>query len=253
MKFIFNNKIIDSADPCLEKLNLAPEQSVFETFKICGGLKPGTLMQHWNRLFSSAEALGLAIPLELDQNQLDKALDQLLATTDLSQNYRCKVLMSANFWWIQLTVLIPLERSIYTLGVVVDDALEERSFPMAKWSWPNYQKYFDHQKQQQVFETLFFDSSDILLEGNITSVIAVINGVLVSPEKNVLPGITVRTVFEKAQHNQLKTSFRSLSRAELKTASEIILTNAIKGLVPVRAWHDWQRSSTQVYDQLKQL
>jgi len=251
MKIIFNGQLTDADDPQVSAdiLN-PPTESVFETFAIKQGRVPGTIKQHCERLFASAAVLEFEVPPTLTQKFLEDSLQQLLSTLDLSKNYRCKMLVSAAYWWIRAEVLPPLSATIYTHGVVVDEAMEERDFAAAKWSSPIYQKYFSIQKKSGSFETLFFDKTDNLLEGNISNVIAVLDGVLVSPNGNVLPGITVRSVLAQAALLGFKTEFRAVSREELEQASEIFITNAIKGLVPVLQWKQWSRSSSSVYDQL---
>jgi branched-subunit amino acid aminotransferase/4-amino-4-deoxychorismate lyase len=147
--------------------------------------------------------------------------------------------------------LVPLSAVIYEQGVIVDDAEQVRIFPNAKTASPIYPFYMDRQAKSGVFETLFFSPTDYLLEGNVSSVIAVIDGLLVSPAGEVLLGTTVRRIFKQAQDKGLVTAFRPISRSELETATEIWVVNAVKGIVPVKKWNDWSRSSSQVYDQLK--
>jgi len=255
MKIIFNGQLLAMDDPAV---NVSPfsaaiqfGQSVFETFRTTNGQLPGNLTAHWERLFASALVIKLALPRELNQADLDKASALLLSDLDLTKDYRFKVLACADFWWIKAEALVPLPAAVYEEGVVVDDVVQARLFPAAKMASPIYPFYRARQAETGVFETLFFSPEGYVLEGNVSSVIAVINGALVSPIGEVLPGTTVRRVFEQAQRKGLVSVFRPIAREELATATEIWVVNAIKGIVPVSTWGSWQRSGSEVYDQLK--
>ncbi len=255
MKVIFNGILKEACDPDLKvsPFGAAIEfgQSVFETFKVTDGRPPATIKQHWERLFQSAQALQFPLPPTVTQKTLDKSLAQLINTLELRVSYRCKILVNADFWWMKMTPLLAVPPEVYSHGVRVDDTVEVRVLPEVKAVSPLYPLYAAQHSASTAFETLYFSPEDFLLEGSVSNVIAVLDGVLVTPSKDVLPGIEVREVLKKAQLLGLKTSFSAITREQLKTATEIFLTNSIKGLVPVNSWKDWQRKSTDVYDQLK--
>jgi len=255
MKIIFNGQLRDELDPFVQVSPLSAAiqfgESVFETFKIVQGRPPQALKQHWERLFHSLSVLAMNPPSTLNQASLDTALAVLSNQLSHDINYRCKVLANTDFWWLKAEPLIEPLPNIYTEGVTVNDAVVLRAFSAAKVASPLYPFY---QKQHQTgpyFETLYFDQNNQLLEASVSSVIAVIEGVLVSPNEAVLRGITVRQVLQRAQQKGLKTQFRNLDKSELAQASEIFLTNAIKDLVPVKLWGEWKRTDTLVFDQLK--
>jgi branched-subunit amino acid aminotransferase/4-amino-4-deoxychorismate lyase len=255
MKVIFNGELKNASDPLLLISPFGPPiefgQSVFETFKIESGRPPGVIKQHWERLNKSAEILQFAVPPSLSLKTLDQGLADLISTLDLALDYRCKVLVNAHFWWIKAQPLVPMPAEVYTTGVNVIDRIEHRVLPQAKAASPLYPLDSAVHLLENVFETLYFSEDEFLKEGSVSNVIAVLGGQLVSPMQGVLPGITVREVFKKAQAMGLKTEFRAINKHELKQASEIFLTNAIKGLVPVKSWSQWERRSTEIYEVLK--
>jgi branched-subunit amino acid aminotransferase/4-amino-4-deoxychorismate lyase len=255
MKIIFNGQLVSTEDPAVRVSPFSHAvqfgHSVFETFRTTNGHLPGNLTSHWERLFASASIIKLALPSSLTQSSLDKASLLLLSDLDLTKDYRFKVLACADWWWIKAEALVPLPAAVYEQGVEVDEAVQARLFPAAKMASPIYPFYRAHQAETGVFETLFFSPEGYLLEGNVSSVIAVINGELVSPAGEVLPGTTVRRMFEQAQRKGFVSLFRPITREELTTATEIWVVNAIKGIVPVSTWGSWQRSGTKVYDRLK--
>lgn len=255
MKIIFNGILLEANDPAIQvspfSASIVFGQSVFETFKIVTGSPPATIKQHWERLFKSAQILQFAVPNSFNQSQLDTALMQLLRVLDLSHNYRVKVLVCTDFWWMKAERLLPISQKIYSQGVRVTDRIETRILPAAKAASPLYPLDAHLHSVQGVFETFYFSPAGFLLEASMSNVIAVIDQQLITPEAGVLPGITVREVLKTAQSFGFKTAFKNIARAELKQASEIFLTNSIKGLVPVKSWNDWERKSTEVYDRLK--
>ena len=255
MNVIFNGQLLSSSDP---RVQVSPfsnaiefGQSVFETFRTYNGVLPANLKSHWERLFQSASLLAIQVPNGLNQATLDASVQQLLNALDLDQDYRLKVLLNQDFWWLKAIPLVPVAPEVYEAGVVVDDQIEQRDLCRAKWVSPLYPLYQAYSSQYEVFETLYFSTDDYLLEGSVSNVIAVIRGGLITPMEGVLPGITVRSVLEYASKEGLKVNFTDISRHELKTASEIFLTNAIKGLVPVRSWGKWERAHDEIYQQIK--
>jgi len=257
MKIIFNGQLRDEFDPLVQVSPLSAAiqfgESVFETFKLESGRPPAAIKQHWERLFSSMQLVGIAAPSGLDQGALDLALATLISQLSHETAYRCKVLANADFWWLKAEAQVLPPNAIYTEGVRVNSAVVGREFSGAKVASVLYPFYQKQHESGIYFETLYFDQNDQLLEGSVSNVIAVIKDVLVSPSEGVLPGITVRRVMESAQAKGFKTEFRAINKTELGSASEIFLTNAVKGLVPVRKWADWKCANMEVYDSLKTI
>lgn len=255
MQVIFNGRLYSEDDPTIQISPFSSAiqfgNSVFESMRTYNGRAPRALKFHWERLFLSAQTIKLDLPNSLSQESLDKGLNQLLGSLDLSQDYRLKVLANSDFWWIKAFPLPPLPASVYQLGVCVGEAHEVRELSRAKCASPLYPYYQKVHQETGVFETLYFSADNQLLEGSVSSVIAVINNTLRTPQDKVLPGVTVRQILAQAAALELPIEMGPIYKSELKQASEILLTNAVKGLVPVRKWGKWERASSHMYDQLK--
>ena len=65
------------------------------------------------------------------------------------------------------------------------------------------------------------------------NVVGLVDGALASPEANVLPGISCRTMFEIAADLGIPARYRRLTREELARAEEVFLTATSCGLFPV--------------------
>ncbi len=80
---------------------------------------------------------------------------------------------------------------------------------------------------------LLSDAAGNVVEGPGFNVFCVSAGLLVTPDKGVLEGVTRRTVIEIAQSLGLAVELRALPRAELLAASEVFLSSSGGGVLPV--------------------
>ncbi len=83
-------------------------------------------------------------------------------------------------------------------------------------------------------EAILF-KGDNLTEGAASNVFAVIDGVLTTPPKSpsILPGITRDVILELAKKNNVPCSEQDISKAGIKTASEIWITSSTREIIPV--------------------
>ena len=86
-------------------------------------------------------------------------------------------------------------------------------------------------------QLLLTDETGEILETDRGSVFAVVNGVLLTPpaDGRILPGTTRAAVLRAAPGLRLRTSQKPLTLGELGAASEVFVTNAVAGVVPVSA------------------
>jgi D-alanine transaminase len=84
------------------------------------------------------------------------------------------------------------------------------------------------------FETIMLENGE-LTEGSSTTVHVVEDGVICTPPngRRILPGTTRDVVTELAGSLQMATSYTSVSSARLRSADEIWLAFATRGLLPV--------------------
>ena len=84
-------------------------------------------------------------------------------------------------------------------------------------------------------EALWVDERGVVLEGATTNVFAVIDGRLVTPDEQagLLPGVARRVVMRLGSVERVKTVM--LTREMLMEAEEVFVTNALVGVMPVRA------------------
>ena len=84
---------------------------------------------------------------------------------------------------------------------------------------------------------LLTDETGELLETDRANVFAVIDGVLLTPpaDGRLLPGTTRAAVLRAAHAIGVRTGQKPLTLDELAEASEVFVTNAVVGVLPVRA------------------
>ena len=85
------------------------------------------------------------------------------------------------------------------------------------------------------FDNVLLQSYDgYVTEGPFFNVLAVIKGELVSPDENVLGGISARTLMELAPELGLAARYGKLTPEELYSADEVFITSTSSGgLIPV--------------------
>lgn len=79
------------------------------------------------------------------------------------------------------------------------------------------------------------DGAGHLTEGPGFNLFAVVDGTLISPDRNVLPGVTRRTVIELAEELQLTARLAPLTAADLARATEVFATSTAGGIMAVRS------------------
>lgn len=94
-------------------------------------------------------------------------------------------------------------------------------------------------------QPLLLDADGHVLEASRWSLVAVLEGVLVTPpaDGRILPGVGRRRALEAAEHLGLPVAQRPLRRRELEAASELVLVNALRGAQPITELDDVARWS----------
>ena len=82
-------------------------------------------------------------------------------------------------------------------------------------------------------ESVYVDGQGVVLEGTTSNIFAVIDGQLVTPPEDILPGVT-RDVLLSVVAKDLNPQLRTITREELYTADEVFLSSSNKEVLPVR-------------------
>ena len=89
-------------------------------------------------------------------------------------------------------------------------------------------------------QLLIQDADGEVLETDRASVFAVVEGSLRTPpaDGRILPGVARSAVLEAARRSGIEVTAGALTRAQLADASEVFVTNALRGVMPVQAIGD---------------
>ncbi|MGH3268724.1 MAG: glutamine amidotransferase-related protein, partial [Trebonia sp.] len=84
---------------------------------------------------------------------------------------------------------------------------------------------------------LLTDDTGELLETDRANLFAVADGVLLTPpaDGRLLPGTTRAAIIQAAHDSGIKVGFKPLTLDQLQAASEVFVTNAVAGILPVAA------------------
>lgn len=199
--------------------------------------------RHYDRLVSSAQSMGLVVPL--DKAAYGKALAELIAASPTQELVLRTVLSGGpsengftpesgrETFYILTEARHRLPESVYQEGVKLITLPYERYLPQVKFAnhaisiWD-----LGRRKREGAFDTLYV-ANGVISEASQGNVLLVQDGSLVTPREEVLWGIVQGIVMELAAASGIPTEWRSIVLEELLAADEVLLTGSSKGIVPV--------------------
>jgi branched-chain amino acid aminotransferase len=238
-----NGKLISE-----EELTISPRDlgflrgyAIFEFLKTYPHHRPFKLDEHIDRLFQSAELIGLQLPW--DKDQVKKWILETLEANQTPEEKFIKIMLSGGVSSSMLptgepTIIILIDSATmdseeaYAKGFGITTVKYERYEPAAKTN-----NYIEGVKQIQkaakvgAVEPLYYSDTQVF-EGSNSNVFAVINNELVTPATNILFGVT-RAVLLEILKLDVPIVVRNFTLRELLTASEIFYTGSGKEVVPI--------------------
>lgn len=215
---------------------------VYETLRTFDG-QVWNLAEHLKRLRSSCDLVGISLPW--NAKQIGEWICETVRRNGFKESrIRVTVTRGENDFdfatggkptiLIQVQALTPPQIEVFKKGVSIVTFKAQRFLPEAKSiSLLPMVMGKRFAKQKRAYEAVFVDDAGYVLEGTITNIFVVKDGVLLTPRRNVLAG-TVRTALLKiAKKNGFKAFLRDFKVRDLHLADEVFLTNAPKGVIPV--------------------
>ena len=203
---------------------------LYETFRTLD-FKPVFLQLHLDRLFSSADQIGLNIDyskLEIS-NMLSKVIHDFQ-----DSNQRVRILAVPNKL-IVYTSYLNLDPSIYN-GVSVITIEASRAQPEIKTT--DYHACLTAWKtavNAGCFEAILMDGNGILYEGSRSNLFWVKDAKLFTRKEDVLPGTTRQIIIN---HSSVSIQYNTLNSMDLSNIDEFFLTNSGSGIIPVTRIND---------------
>lgn len=231
-----------------EQLSLSPRDlgfsrgyAVFDFLKTYPRHRPFKLQEHLDRLFNSARLIGLQTPwtqqhvrawvlegLERNNSPEEKFI-KIFVSGGVS-NAMAPVGAPTIVILIDPAVIYPAEQYEKGVGIITDK--HDRYSPGAKTN--NYiegVKQTQLALQQDAVEPLYYSDAQVY-EGSNSNIFAVIRGSLVTPQNNLLPGITRNTLLDILQLD-IPVKTRDFTLPELLTATEVFYTGSGKEITPI--------------------
>ena len=210
---------------------LAPEFGVFETLRAEGG-QCALLSLHLERLQEAAAALNLRLPPDAAQ-QIGRYLQALPDAAP----YRVKVLLDSDGLRLSHAACTPLHGAQFAL--MAPQALPLRDY-LRRFKTTRravYDAGWQQAEQQGAFDSLFFNTEGHLLEGGRSNVFVRFGSEWHTPplDLDILNGVMRRAVLAEPQRylNTAHIFERRITQAQLRQADEIVLCNALRGLIRV--------------------
>ena len=228
MKIFFNGKFIDKEKSKIdiESYCFLRGDGIFETFPVYNG-KFFRINDNIERLFNSAKIVNIKIPYI--KNSIRHYAESLIVKNKCKDCIlRIFVMRGGSIHGNEIRIntiimtsdLKKMPEGFYRKGIKVSSFQIERPLPEAKTLCflPSIIAYrYAHKKGS--FEALLVDKYGYVAEASSSNVFIVKKGTLITPDKNILEGITRSVILDI-----LKDVYNS---------DEVFLTNSIESVIPV--------------------
>lgn len=231
-----------------EELKISPRDlgfsrgyAVFDFLRTYPHHRPFKLTEHIERLFHSANLIGLQMPWS--EEEVRASVLETLAANDTSEEKNIRIIVSGGESDTMLahenpTLIILIDaateypQEYYEKGVGVVAVRHARYMPEAKTN--NYIEGVKQTKRAQksgAIEPLYYSDTQVF-EGSNSNIFAVIDGELLTPATNILEGVT-RGALLQILKLDIPVARRDFSLQELSGASEVFFTSSTKEVMPI--------------------
>ncbi len=237
-----NVKPLEQALISLNDINYAYGYGVYETLKLRSGLVffPD---QHVERLFHSADIIGIEIPFKKDT--VENWIRELVSVNKL-QDANIKMLCiggprggDPNVYIFMLNPLFP-DRKFYREGISVITFSGERHYPKAKsLSMLVSTMAYREAVAKDCYDALLVNRDSNITEGTRTNVFYVKNGSLFTPPADeALEGVTKHTLIDCLKKNRIGITEKDLPVSALDNVDGVFLTSTSSKVLPVSCAND---------------
>jgi branched-chain amino acid aminotransferase len=220
-------------------IGLLRAYAVFDYLKTYFG-KPFHLTDHINRLFNSANFIGLKIPNTQEEikfiikellkiNKFNESSIRIVVTGGISPDGKKK---GEPNLIITCEPRNEIDKDFYVRGVKIKSVYDYRETPLAKTI--NYTmaiKYLNEFYPQGYFEVLYIHNSKIT-ECTSSNIFFIKDKKIITPKDELLPGITRRIVIQQAS-KKFDIEEREIHYHEIYDFDECFITSTDKEVLPV--------------------
>ncbi|MFA5994185.1 MAG: aminotransferase class IV [Parcubacteria group bacterium] len=241
----FNGKIIEEKQVHISPLDLGILRGygVFDVM-YAAGEKPFHLDDHWKRFVASAQKLRLTVPVT--QTKYTDIIQKLLARSPYPNTSIRTVLTggpSENGMTLPTTptfyiLLHDMEQfmpspKLYATGAKIITHNFVRSHTQAKTT--NYIEAIIHQekRQKQKAVEILYALNNNITECSTSNIFMVKDGVLYTPHKDILFGITRKIIMRLTKKEKIVVQEQDITLAQLCAADEVFITGSAKHILSI--------------------
>ncbi len=243
----------DTIKVSLDDYGFSRGLAFFETMRVYGGA-PFHLDEHYKRLEEGIAILGLSMPLtaaEVSQtvrhvctgNKFQHSVIKFYLTAGESHTHPYQLAkdhkFAPHFFVVEDEMKpdhpeAPYGLDFYKRGLRLKIVPHERALPKAK-SVNYLQAYNAAREAGETWDDILFTHRDgYITESSRANFFCVIEGVLCTPGKNTLDGVTRKVVLEIARELNIPVDERTLRPEDLKKATEAFVSGSYAELVPAK-------------------
>lgn len=242
MQHFINNKWVGENELVIpvRDLGFLRGYAVFDFLRTYNN-KPFKIAEHIDRLYRSADLIGLKI--SKSRQEIKELVDEAVKRNTNGQEKFIKIIVSGGVSDSMLvssdpTIIIMIDNCTvypaenYENGVGVITVKFNRYMPEAKTN-----NYIEGVRQSQIakesgaVEPVYYDDRRVF-EGSNSNIFALVDGRLLTPKSNILEGIT-RNVLLEILKLDVEVCEEDFSIEQLRLASEVFFTGSGKEVMPI--------------------
>ncbi len=230
MKAIFNKMYLDGSFIDTDKELSEEKSATYDVMRIIGG-KPLFLDAHIDRVNRSLAKMGYDKVVDLP----NVLFDLIKVNGDETVSCNVKILAGGDYRLAMGFVeSVYPNQSDYQDGVRLTAARIERSNPEVKvWHDDYKERIKELVAEKQVFEVLLINGEDLVTEGSKSNIFFIKDKTVLTPETNVLPGITRRYAELAIENAGFELSKSRISQADLENMDAAFLTGTSLHILPI--------------------
>lgn len=210
-------------------------EGAYTTLRTYGHTGLILLDDHFDRLELTAQLLGY--PVQLNRLALRRLICQVLRQSAGDES-RLRLVIDCtqqhgDIWIATEPLTIPPAQA-YRDGVAVLVRVMQRENPKAKDSAFIAMSHEARQlKSDEINEVLMVGASGEVLEGLSSNFFAIRNGVLMTPDEGILPGLTRSLILDEAQKAGIPVRFEALPVRDLSSLDEAFISSTSRAVLPI--------------------
>lgn len=241
---------------CINDLGFVRAYSAYECLRTYGD-RLFHLTDHLNRLKVSCEELRITYPSADIAQILHRLVEKNFTGSDLMLRIYVTAGLEVGdhselFILVDPAPMFPAE--YYSKGIsVITTPAGRMMAPIKSTQYANAMILLKVAQEQKAQDVLYIDEKRHVLELTKANFFAVRNDVLVTPEIDILPGITRKVVLQLAEKMGLKTEVRPVAVEELANFDEAFLTSTMKELMPITKIDGFEIRGKSVIEQIREV